>query len=64
MRRAAFDLKIAGPKGLVIIEDAVPSRPSMKVLFVEYNKFIARVTAWLVGWPEATRHPAPGHDRH
>jgi uncharacterized SAM-binding protein YcdF (DUF218 family) len=62
MRRAAFDLKVAGPKGLIIIEDAVPSHPSMKELFLEYNKFIARVVAWLIGWPEAIHHPAPGHD--
>ena len=64
MRRAAFDLSVAGPKGLVIVEDAVPSRPSMKVLFLEYNKYVARVFAWLVDWPETTRHPSTDHDHH
>ncbi|WP_225205595.1 YdcF family protein [Novosphingobium huizhouense] len=50
MRRAALDLRLAGPKDLVIVEDAVRSRPSFKVLFVEYNKLIARVVAWAAGW--------------
>jgi len=49
MRRAAFDLWLAGPKGLVIIEDAVRSKPSMKTLFLEYNKLLARILAWMVG---------------
>jgi uncharacterized SAM-binding protein YcdF (DUF218 family) len=64
MRRAAFDLRTAGPKGLMIVEDAVPSRPSMKVLFLEYNKFVVRVMAWLVGWHETTHHPGLDHDHH
>jgi len=50
MRRALFDLWLAGPKGLVIVEDAVRSRPSMKVLFLEYNKLLARIAAWAIGW--------------
>ncbi|BEU99332.1 YdcF family protein [Novosphingobium olei] len=50
MRRAAFDLRIAGPKDLVIVEDAVRSRPSFKILFMEYNKLIARLIAWAAGW--------------
>ena len=64
MRRAAFDLKVAGPKGMVIVEDAVPSHPSIKMLFIEYNKFVARVIAWLVNWPEAKRLSTTGHDHH
>ena len=64
MRRAAFDLKVTGPRNLVIVEDAVPSHPSMKVLFTEYNKFVARVVAWLVNWPDATRPPGSGHGKH
>ena len=64
MRRAAFDLTVAGPRGLVIVEDAVPSQPSMKILFSESNKVIARVMAWLVGWPETKRQPAMVHDHH
>ncbi len=50
MRRAAFDLSEVAPKDLVIIEDAVASKPSFKILFIEYNKFVARVLAWAVGW--------------
>jgi uncharacterized SAM-binding protein YcdF (DUF218 family) len=64
MRRAAFDLKRAGPAGLVVVEDAVVSHPSMKMLFVEYNKFVARIMAWLVGWPEPARRGGGGHDHH
>lgn len=50
MRRAAFDLWLAGPKKLVIVKDAVRSHPSMKTLFIEYNKLLARIMAWSVGW--------------
>ncbi|MCH7628863.1 MAG: YdcF family protein, partial [Proteobacteria bacterium] len=50
MRRAAFDLALAGPKGLIIVEDAVRSRPSLKILFIEYNKLLARVVVWAAGW--------------
>ena len=50
MRRAAFDLALATPKDLVIVEDAVRSRPSLKILFIEYNKLLARVVAWAAGW--------------
>jgi uncharacterized SAM-binding protein YcdF (DUF218 family) len=50
MRRAQFDLARAAPRGVEILPDAVPSRPSMKTLFIEYNKLIARVLAWLAGW--------------
>ncbi len=62
MRRAAFELKVAGPRGLVIVEDAVPSHPSMKELFMEYNKYVARIVVWLVGWPLAPHHPVADHD--
>ncbi|MFM9936411.1 MAG: YdcF family protein [Novosphingobium sp.] len=50
MRRAAFDLALAVPKGVEILPDAVPSRPSLKTLFIEYNKLLARIAAWLAGW--------------
>jgi uncharacterized SAM-binding protein YcdF (DUF218 family) len=63
MRRAAFDLKIAAPAGLVVVEDAVPSHPAMKVLFLEYNKYLARIAAWLIDWP-APRTPAGTGHRH
>jgi uncharacterized SAM-binding protein YcdF (DUF218 family) len=50
MRRAMFDLAHAAPRGLIIVPDAVASRPSLKTLFIEYNKLVARCIAWLVGW--------------
>lgn len=49
MRRAAFDLAVASPGELVIVRDAVPTRPSLRILFLEYNKLLARVCAWLIG---------------
>jgi uncharacterized SAM-binding protein YcdF (DUF218 family) len=50
MRRAVFDLSVAAPKGLIILPDAVPSHPSLKTLFIEYHKLLARMAAWLAGW--------------
>ena len=38
MRRAAWELRHALPPGITIVEDAVPTRPSFRMLFVEYNK--------------------------
>ena len=42
MRRAVMELRHAMPSGTSIVEDAVPSKPSMRTLFVEYHKLIAR----------------------
>ena len=42
MRRAVLELRNAVPGGLKIIEDAVPTKPSMRTLFLEYHKLIAR----------------------
>jgi uncharacterized SAM-binding protein YcdF (DUF218 family) len=50
MRRAALDLALAAPKGVVIVRDAVPSHPTLKTLFIEYHKLLARIAAWLAGW--------------
>lgn len=54
MRRAAFDLSAEAPTNLIIVEDAVPSKPSFRILFIEYNKYVARLVAWLgaraIGW--------------
>ena len=41
MRRAAMELRSALPRGVVIVQDAVPSSPSFRILFLEYNKFLA-----------------------
>lgn len=43
MRRAAFDLRQVAPDGLIIVEDAVSTRPRFYVLFLEYHKLLARV---------------------
>jgi uncharacterized SAM-binding protein YcdF (DUF218 family) len=50
MRRAAADLARAAPAGTTILRDAVPSRPSLRILFLEYNKLIARWFARIAGW--------------
>ena len=42
MRRAVLELRSAVPAGLTIIEDAVPTKPTMRILFLEYHKLIAR----------------------
>ncbi|MBS3927995.1 MAG: YdcF family protein [Sphingomonadales bacterium] len=49
MRRAVFELGGVLPGGVTIVEDAVPSKPSMRTLFVEYNKLVARGLVRLVG---------------
>lgn len=43
MRRAALDLAQVTPPGLTVVEDAVPTRPSFYVLFLEYHKLLARM---------------------
>lgn len=47
MRRARLELGRALPRGTVVIEDAVASQPSLRILFLEYNKLLAR-------WAQAT----------
>ena len=50
MRRAALELRQALPDGKVaIVYDAVPSRPSLTILAREYNKYLARRIAALIG---------------
>ena len=43
MRRAAFELARMMPDNITVIEDAVPSKPSLKTLFLEYHKLMARL---------------------
>lgn len=45
MPRAAFELHRVIPDDIVVIEDAVASRPTLRTLFVEYNKLLARIVA-------------------
>lgn len=49
MRRAAFELHRSAPKGVEILQDAVPTHPPLKVLFKEYHKLIARAVLGIFG---------------
>lgn len=49
MRRTAFELGRVAPEGVTLIEDAVPSKPSFWILFLEYHKLIAARASSL--WP-------------
>lgn len=42
MRRAVLELGLVAPAGARIVEDAVPTQPSLRVLFLEYHKLLAR----------------------
>lgn len=50
MRRAASELGNALPDDVAVLRDAVRSHPSLRNLFLEYNKLLASVAARL--WPE------------
>ena len=49
MRRAALELRQALPGRVAIVYDAVPSRPSLTMLAREYNKYLLRRAAALLG---------------
>ncbi|MEQ6333372.1 YdcF family protein [Sphingobium sp. MK2] len=49
MRRAALELRQALPAQVAIVYDAVPSRPSLTILVREYNKYLLRRGAALLG---------------
>ena len=48
MRRIAFELGRVLPEGVTVTEDAVASRPSFWILFLEYHKLLAAriVSLW------------------
>lgn len=48
MRRADFELNAALPSGVTVIEDAVRSKPSLRILFLEYNKLLASFVSQIV----------------
>jgi len=50
MRRAAWELEQAAPPGTVFARDAVPTRPSFRILFLEYHKLLARRIGSLFGY--------------
>ncbi|WP_324262356.1 YdcF family protein [Altererythrobacter sp. H2] len=45
MRRAAGELERTLPPQVVVVEDAVVSEPSLRILFVEYHKLLASTLA-------------------
>ncbi|MEP6868226.1 MAG: YdcF family protein [Novosphingobium sp.] len=47
MRRAAWDLSLLLPSGVKVVEDAVPTHPSARILVLEYNKLLARLALGL-----------------
>lgn len=49
MRRARLELNLALPDGVTVIDDAVPTSPSLVQLFTEYNKYWLRGATALVG---------------
>ena len=50
MRRASMELRRVMPGDILIYNDAVASRPSMRILFLEYNKLLASWLASLINW--------------
>lgn len=50
MRRAAAELRHSLPGHIAVIEDAVPSDPSLGQLYLEYNKLLAALVTQ--GWPD------------
>lgn len=49
MRRAIHEFERLKPDGLTILPDAVATQPSLRILFLEYNKLLARRAAVLWG---------------
>ena len=45
MRRTAGELERTLPAGIAVVEDAVRSEPSLRILFVEYHKLLASAVA-------------------
>ncbi|ANU07069.1 YdcF family protein [Paraurantiacibacter namhicola] len=41
MRRTAAELRRVLPAGVTVVEDAVETEPSLRILFLEYHKFLA-----------------------
>jgi hypothetical protein len=49
MRRARFEVERALPPDIIVVADAVPSRPSFRTLWVEYHKLLLRRLGSLFG---------------
>lgn len=50
MRRAALELRRSLPGDIVVVEDAVATQPNLWILFLEYHKWLARLTAPVWEW--------------
>lgn len=47
MRRAVLELRLLLPEDVAVVQDAVRSQPSFRILFLEYHKLLARyILAW------------------
>jgi uncharacterized SAM-binding protein YcdF (DUF218 family) len=49
MRRARFEVERLLPADVIVVADAVPSRPSFRTLWVEYHKYLLRRLGALIG---------------
>jgi uncharacterized SAM-binding protein YcdF (DUF218 family) len=49
MRRARFELDRALPSGIAVTNDAVSTKPPLRILLTEYNKYWLRLVAALIG---------------
>ncbi len=49
MRRARHEIGRRLPAGVTVVDDAVPSHPDVRQIFVEYNKMLLGWAAGLVG---------------
>ncbi len=49
MRRAVMELRKEVPATVTIVEDAVPTQPSLRMLFLEYHKLLTRLVWRTVG---------------
>jgi uncharacterized SAM-binding protein YcdF (DUF218 family) len=49
MRRAALELRRTSPEETTIYEDAVMTQPSLRTLFLEYHKLLARLVVRPLG---------------
>lgn len=49
IRRARFELERVLPDNITIYDDAVASKPSLRTLFREYNKYVLRLLAGVLG---------------
>ncbi len=49
MRRARFELQQSLPADVIVVADAVPSRPRFQTLLREYNKLLLRIAGSVVG---------------